>query len=125
MTATPIGQPLASVLPCYLPECAAVLSVAAVPFLLAKGAMNLRDSIGADRLLPLRPGAQEGTLTRWLLIAQCTIAEAVGLPLTLADFGAPSDVGQATETQYFGPRPGEGYQPPPTPSLPPPTPPAP
>ena len=66
------------------------------------GALNLRDQIGADRLLPLRPSSQPPGLIRWLLIAQCTIGEACGLSLTLKDWGAPTEEGDVVEEGCFG-----------------------
>jgi len=67
-------------------------------------AQNLRDQIGEERLVPLRLSAQPPALIRWLLVAQCTLCEVVGLSfVTLKDWGAPEDVGNAGETEpYFG-----------------------
>ena len=92
---------------------------------LKQRAMNLRDQVGANRLPPLRLSAQPPEIIRWMLVAQCAIAEAAGIDLTLADWGAPKEVieDQAPEP-YFGPKTGEGYQPPAR-QAPPPTPPAP
>ena len=73
----------------------------------------------ADRLLPLRVTSQPAGLIRWLLIAQCTIGEAVGVSLTLKDWGAPTEEGVETEAEpYFGAnqpsRPGTAQQQPET-----------
>lgn len=68
---------------------------------LKQRAMNLRDQIGADRLPALRLSAQPAALINWLLIAQCTICEAVGVTMTPQDWGAPIDVSEG-ETTYFG-----------------------
>lgn len=83
---------------------------------LKQRAMNLRDQIGADRLPPLRLSSQPAALISWLLSAQCIISEAVGMPMTPHDWGAPIDV-SGGETTYFGsgntPRSQPTTQPPP------------
>jgi len=82
------------------------------PRLRMKGCLNLRDQIGADRLLPLRVSSQPPGLIRWLLIAQCTICEALGMQLSLRDWGAPTEDGDVVEVEgYFG---GRGARPPPS-----------
>ena len=46
--------------------------------------------------------SQPPGLIRWLLVAQCTIAEAVGLRLTMRDWGAPTEEGdEQDDTGYF------------------------
>ena len=81
---------------------------------LKQRAMNVRDQIGADRLLPLRMSSQPPDLIRWILVAQSTICEAVlGCEVSMAAWGAPKDFGGPEEAEpYFGGKPGEGYRPP-------------
>ena len=64
-------------------------------------AMNLRDQIGADRLPNLRLTAQPAALIQWLLNAEVSMCEALGIPLTMKDLGAPKDDAML-ETGYFG-----------------------
>lgn len=68
---------------------------------LKQRAMNLRDQIGVDRLPALRLSSQPTALISWLLVAQCIICEALGMPMTPQDWGAPIDVSEG-ETTYFG-----------------------
>jgi hypothetical protein len=83
--------------------------------------MNLRDSIGADRLMPLTMTSQPEKIIRWILNAQCTLCEAVGLPeVTLAAWGAPATLAEAEEqTVYFGASQPQAARPPTREGLPP------
>ena len=96
---------------------------------LKQRALNLRDQIGADRLQPLRVASQPAGLIRWMLVAQSTICEAVGVPVTMTEWGAPNDDGDDREGElgaYFGGAAQisavgrSGARPPPTPTAPPP-----
>ena len=89
--------------------------------------MNLRDQISAERLPALQMSAQPAAIIHWLLTAQVIIGEAVGLQLTLVDWGMPKD--EVSDEPYFGtPRgggtPRQSSAPPPPPpfatELPPP-----
>lgn len=88
---------------------------------ITEGAMNLRDSIGADRLMPLTMTSQPEKIIRWILNAQCTLCEAVGLPeVTLAAWGAPATLAEAEEQSvYFGATQPRAARPPTREGLPP------
>lgn len=58
-------------------------------------AMNLRDTIGAERLPPLRTMSQPETLMRWIIDVQVMLCKAVGIPDSDSDFGVPKEDGDA------------------------------
>merc|ERR1740138_753667 len=57
---------------------------------LKERAMNMRDLVGSANLPRFSPGFQEEQMVAWILEAQTIIASACGIPLTVADLGAPS-----------------------------------
>ena len=81
---------------------------------LRQRAMNLRDQIGADRLMPLRLSSQPDALIRWLLVAQISLCEAVGIQLTMRELGAPKEDIEMEPGSYFGPKHGQDSSRPPT-----------
>merc|ERR1719482_2522506 len=68
--------------------------------------MNLRDSIGADRLPPLRAASGIEEVTSWIIDVQCMLAHAVGVEISPAELGLPSDYGTLEAGLMGGPQQG-------------------
>lgn len=64
---------------------------------LKQRALNLRDTIGSDRLPPMPPGGSQ--MIEWVIKVQVAIASSSGLEVSPADFGFKSD---SNDEAYFG-----------------------
>ena len=63
---------------------------------LRQRALNLRDQVGAGRLLPLQASGSQAQVVSWLITAQVHLAQSSGYDLSMADLGLPESECQAS-----------------------------
>ena len=61
-------------------------------FNLKQRALNIRDTVGENRLPQLQKSAGQVVVAQWIIEAQVALANAAGLLVTAADFGLPAQL---------------------------------